>query len=446
MKRVLFIAYEFPPLKLGGVYRPLGFVNFLKELGYEPIIITLAKSAMYRYNPNHVEDTLGLEIRENNIIVEVDSELKHSNEKSRVKSFIDTFLSPNGIEAKYWRNNFNEVISKCIAEYKPQILFVTAPPFSIVELAVEASKKYKLPLVTDLRDAWSNWFTAPYPTYLHYWYKQRKENSALQNSTIVTVTSKQTINDFILLNPSVDRNKYRYLPNGYNGELQQWINDLGKKEVIKIGYVGSFYFSPSSRNNLMMPRHQKKLHKRLQYVPNLQDWLYRTPFFFFKTLQELFRLNPEFKNKIKVEFAGEKADWLLEMIEEFGLQQNVKLLGYISHQQSLSFQRECDLLLITSAKVIGGKDYSIAGKTFEYFQNQKPILAFVCEGAQKEILEESGMAIICNPDEIENSAAILAKAISGNVQLKPNIEFIQKHSRKELTKSLVQIFDSILIK
>lgn len=446
MKKVLFIAYEFPPLKVGGIYRPLGFLKYLKEFGYEPIIITLSKEAKKKYNPNNFEENLGQEILNEHVIVEIDSNLKHSNKKNKLQNFIDIYFHPNAIEAREWKYEFQKKISSIINEYKPALVFVTAPPFSIVDLAIQTSKQFKLPLVIDLRDAWSNWFTHPYASYFHYLYKRKTEATALKNADAVIATSKQTIEDFIKLNPTISKNKFHYIPNGFNGNLQTWENNLGKSAEIKIGYVGSFYYSPESRSAFFTPWYKKKFHRKLQYVPNMQDWMYRSPYFFFKTLYQFFKLYPQLKNKIKVEFAGEKPDWLIQMINEFDLQQNVTLLGYINHQQSLSFQRECDLLLITSAKVINGKDYSIAGKTFEYFQNQKPILAFVCDGAQKEILEESGMAIICNPDDMENSVEVLKNTFEGKINLQPNIDFIKKHFRKELTKKLSLVFDSVISK
>ena len=95
------------------------------------------------------------------------------------------------------------------------------------------------------------------------------------------------------------------------------------------------------------------------------------------------------------------------MIRKFGLEEQVDLIGELSHHDSLLFQQQCDALLITSAKQLGGRDYSIAGKTFEYLQMQKTIIAFVCEGAQKDLLEEAGTAMICDPDNTEEAVVQL---------------------------------------
>src|SRR5262249_61665328 len=40
MKRVLLLAYMFPPIVDGGAFRPASFARYLPEFGYEPIVLT----------------------------------------------------------------------------------------------------------------------------------------------------------------------------------------------------------------------------------------------------------------------------------------------------------------------------------------------------------------------------------------------------------------------
>ena len=132
-----------------------------------------------------------------------------------------------------------------------------------------------------------------------------------------------------------------------------------------------------------MPWFKKSLHRMPHYVPRKEDWLYRSPHFFFSAIKKLITLNPEDLNKIEIRFAGKTPNWLIQQIEVFGLTDLCKHFGYMNHSQVIEFQNNCDALLITSSKVIGGRDYSIAGKTYEYFTIGKPIIAFVCEAILK---------------------------------------------------------------
>ena len=42
MKRVLFLAYLFPPIANSGTQRPLKFAKYLREHGWDPIVVTAA--------------------------------------------------------------------------------------------------------------------------------------------------------------------------------------------------------------------------------------------------------------------------------------------------------------------------------------------------------------------------------------------------------------------
>lgn len=439
MKNILFIAYEFPPLSRGGVYRPMGFVKYLRAFGLNPIVITLAEKDFPKvYGAQKLDYTLGAGNIDNIEKVEVSSTKILNQELPAIKAFINIFFSVGGREAKGWKEDFDLKIKETILKYNPVALLVTAPPFSVIESAIDAAQKYKLPLITDFRDALSQWNINPYGSRVHYWKTLKNEYQYLKKSSAVVVTSKQTIADFKQIHPAIPASKFHYIPNGFEGVLDEW-SPLSKKEIFTIGYVGSFYYSPESRSNMFVPWWKKKGHKIFQFSPHKEDWLYRSPYFFFKTLAKLTTDKPAWRKKIKVIFAGNIPDWLPQMIKEFSLNDMIELKGLISHAESLQFQKECDTLLITSSKKINGLDYSIAGKTFEYFKSQKPIIAFAAEGAQKDILAESGMALLCNPDDIVGSAKKMEEFFNGNLTLFPDFPFIQNFERKRLTEKLAKL-------
>jgi hypothetical protein len=441
MINILFIAFEFPPLSRGGVHRPLAFVQYLPKYGINPVVITLDKESYADvFDTYGYDELLGKEIREKADLILVKS--GKMPPESRIRRFLSIYFSIHGNETKYWKENFNEAVDRAVEKFKPQAIFATVPPFSILPLVAKASKKYALPLILDFRDAWSQWKTIPYGTIFHYWRTLQLEGKYLRKAKAIITTSGQTLNDFKLLHERKVVDKLYYVPNGYNGSLKPWKPIESNKTEFVIGYVGSFYYAPEARRQMLQPWWQKKGHRILQYIPYRQDWLYRSPNFFFKTLQQLNISNPALGNRIKVEFAGKIHGWLQDMIRSFGLANQVNLIGEISHKESLSFQEDCDALLITSAKQIGGKDYSIAGKTFEYLQMQKPILAFVCDGAQKDILTRGGTALICDPDDTKESVRLLSGLFSGSIDLQPDHVFLESLSRQILTERLAKIISS----
>ncbi|HEV3223264.1 MAG TPA: glycosyltransferase [Puia sp.] len=441
MINILFIAFEFPPLSRGGVHRSLAFVKYLPQTGINPIVITLDKESYPDiFDTYGYDELLGKEIRESTDMIHVKA--GKISPPSRLQLFLSIYFTIHGNETKYWKNGFYEAVESAVKKFSPKAIFATVPPFSILPLATKVSKKYGLPLILDFRDAWSQWRTVPYGTIFHYWKTLYKERKYLREANAIITTSEQTLNDFKKLHGEVPAAKLYYVPNGYNGSLKPWRPIVTNKPEFIIGYVGSFYYSPEARQQMLQPWWRKRGHRILQYIPHKQDWLYRSPYFFFKAMQQLNISDPLVGNKVKARFAGKIHSWLNDMISFFGLEKQVDLMGEISHNESLSFQENCDALLITSAKQIGGRDYSIAGKTFEYLQIQKPIIAFVADGAQKDLLKRGGTALICDPDNTEESVRYLSGLFRGSIHLNPDNNYLQGLSRHSLTERLAKIISS----
>ncbi|NOY87777.1 MAG: glycosyltransferase family 4 protein, partial [FCB group bacterium] len=56
MKKVLIIAYSFPPMAVVGVYRTIKFVKYLRDFGWQPVIITLKEPFDWSYNHELFKD------------------------------------------------------------------------------------------------------------------------------------------------------------------------------------------------------------------------------------------------------------------------------------------------------------------------------------------------------------------------------------------------------
>jgi len=442
MINILFLAFEFPPLNRGGVHRSLAFVNHLPEFGIRPVVITLDPASYPDvFDEYSSDELLGSEVRDKSTVINLRSE--KTKAKGRIGQFISIYFSIHGQEVNNWEQNYFAALPSIMAKYNPKIVLATLPPFSMLPVALKTAENYRLPLMLDFRDAWSQWRTLPFGTRIHYQLNLMLERKYLQKAQAIIATSLQTLNDFRKLHPKIQGSKFHYIPNGYEGNPDPWTPPDLNKQTIKIGYVGSFYYSVEARKQMLAPWWKKRGHRKLQYMPKKQDWLYRSPFFFFKTLQWIQKNAPKLFERIRVEFVGKKPAWLEDMITEMNLNDVVVLLGERSHEEAIRFQRDCDMLLITSAKMLGGRDYSVAGKTFEYIQTQKPILSFACEGAQKDLLEKTGIALICNPDDLEETAKKIIRFVAGEIILSPDQAFISSLSRKRLSGELAHIINEL---
>lgn len=328
-----------------------------------------------------------------------------------------------------------------LAASRPNVLLVSAPPFSVVRLAVKLAKRSRLPLIIDLRDAWSQWCMSPYPSYIHYQLTLANERSCLASAAAVVCTTFQTAADIQSAHPGLAASKFHVIPNGYDIELPEAVASPQKRDgaPFVIGYVGSFYYDENQRRFHTAPRWHLPLKHWAWYSPRREDWLYRTPYFFFRSVRCLLNRVPNLRDKLKIRFVGDQPRWLTDQIAEFQLENIVEVLGRISYQDSIRFQANCDALLATSAKVIGGRDYSIAGKTFEYVSAGRPVVAFVCEGEQRDFYSQAGNAIIFDPDDVEGSSQLLEDLVSNRLRFELNQRFLEQYSRDAIARRLAEI-------
>jgi hypothetical protein len=440
LKDILYIAFQFPPLNVGGSARPGKFVKYLRGYGINPVVVTLDPKDYLKVYPNPKLDSNILTSDDHCFdLMTVPCQNLLEKSKNKYRSFIEIFFSLHGSrEKKYWEVAYHQLVDAFIVKNKVSAILVTAPPFGMLSLARETSEKHDLPLIVDMRDPWTLWNDKPYSNYLNYFRRKQEEFRVLDRASKIIATSTVTINDLQVLHPRINSKKFEYIPNGFENEITLSNITVHPKKKIIIGYVGSFYYTPESRDLIFRKWWRKRGHQKLQFVPRKEDWLYRSPYFVFKTVSELILKFPEYKEKIELRFAGKEEDWFKPMVNKFGLNSIVKHLGWISQDESLKFQKSCDFLLMTSAKVIGGRDYSVAGKTFEYFRMQKPILAFVTDGAQKDLLNESGLAHFVDVESIENGISQLITILTESITLRPNQTFIDSFKISTLTEKLVK--------
>lgn len=440
MKTLIIVAFEFPPLNSGGSHRPFRLAKSFVKCGFEVIVITPEPQAHNRLSLEHSYSSDIYHFKE------LRTPLNATTRFQRIKN--SHYFNTVGTEASRWRNHVFNAILQIQKNNSVAAVIVTIPPFSLARLAVQIKERFNLPVILDMRDAWSQWTIAPYASYIHYRATLREEYSTLKKLDAIVLTSKKTLDDLLRIHPALKTKKMLVVHNAFEdlpSELPTTIQleRATLERPLTIGYVGSFYYTPYQRSLIFNPWWRKKPYQWFQYIPRQEDWLYRSPYYFFKSLSVLFETLPEYKSLIRVDFAGEVPVWLRSMAAEFGLEEIVNFKGPVPHSESLDFQKSVDILLITSSKVINGADYSIAGKTFEYLSMFKPILGFVCDGAQSDLLSATKIAVMCKPDDSKFSSEVIKDIVSNGCKLKPDIPEILKYHIKETTRVYVDLINEL---
>lgn len=445
--RVLFIAYEFPPLGGAGIRRSLILSKYLPEFGIAPVILTTDLATYQRDKASLVDLNLQDCVPAGLAIERIPTKAPGAQLPGKLGTWTRSFFTLTDNVARRWQAEVQRRLPDLVARYQPKVIYVTLPPFSLARLACSIGSRTKLPVLLDFRDSWSQCGHSPYMSWGHYRSLLRIERNCLQQAAAVVGVTVQIKRDMLAAQPAVDKTKFRVIPNGFDGDIPTALRSLPPADDTRpyvFGHVGSFYYSPAARQAMLNPWWQRKPTRWTHYLPRKEDWLYRSPYFFFRALARLFEQRPELRKRSRVRFVGAHPGWLHEQVHEFRLEDVVEFLGYLNHRDCLAFQSACDCLLITSAKVIGGENYAISSKTFEYITTGKPVLAVVAPGAQRDFLINSGVAQVCDPDDSVATAAQIERLMSGQIKLQPNREYLTGFHGRNVSRSIADVLHSII--
>lgn len=427
----LFLAFEYPPMNTGGAQRPARLARALVNEGHSVTVVTASI-------------TQGEEPSDGVKVYRIAA--KPTSWASRLRE--SAWLSRTDRSGNHWRKPLFQALPGIIARHTPDVLWVTVPPFGIARLGQEVAERFSLPFLFDMRDAWSQWGIAPYPTRWHYEAVRKLEQRILQSAEAIAVTTNEMRSDLLRVQPLIHPKKISVLKNGYEGEVNAHSMTTLRKPThdapLRIGYVGSFYYTPQRHRLMLAKWYTKKPHQWLQYTPRIEDWRYRSPYFVFKAFEAFQQAHPELADCLKFEFVGHVPDWLREMVTGASLEQHVVLHGPKTHDSAMEFVSNCDVMLATSVKVHGGVDYCIAGKTYEYVQLMKPVLGFVTKGAQRNFLDATGLLLEVNPDDTAAAVRTLHQLATGRVSLTPAAQFIEGASILNTAKQLISIAREIV--
>ncbi len=454
--RAVLLAFEFPPLASGGVHRALGFAQTLPLQGIELDVVTVLESDYRQWSQASIDPALHARIPENVRVHRIASGFPAwywALASNRAGFRLTQYGYWGDPVAVFWRRPLFALLEKLVPERRPDVLLATVPPFGVSVLAREVAKRYQLPWVVDFRDAWTRWCVAPYPTVGHFWYSRHAERRALRHANLAVATSHVTRDDWLEDTPDLDPNRLLTIYNGYdctsrvndsrqpspskNGRTFVEARDrAGSKSTVRhIVYVGSFYYTPEAHAATYRPLWRRRPDQWLQYRFRREDWLYRSPFFFLRGLARFCQRRADLVGRIRVTFIGQIPEWLPPMLAATGTTNLVALPGPKPHAESLRLVQDSAAALLTSAKVEGGKDYSIAGKMYEYFAARVPIVAVLTAGAMRDLVEQSGLGLFADPDDADSVADVLeriAEAEDPRRLVAPNEPFIRGFARPTL--------------
>lgn len=423
MKKVLIIAYYWPPAGGPGVQRWLKFTKYLPDFGIEPHVYV-------PQNPTYpiVDDALVKEVSDEVTVIKnkifepytLASFFSKKNTKKissgiiplqKKQSFLQKlFLWIRGNafipDARvFWVKPSIKFIEKYIQDNQIDTVITTGPPHSLHLIGLGLKEKLALNWIADFRDPWT---TIGYHSELkltansHKKHKQM-ESEVLNTADTILVTSATTKKEF----QALTSRPIHVITNGYDVEQ---IEKLPLDEKFTLAHIGSFL---SQRN----------------------------PEILWQCLKEICNESASFKDNFQLKLIGAVSPEVLQTISAFGLDRFVNNLGYVSHQEAVSQQRSSQVLLLIEINSEITKSI-IPGKLFEYMVSERPILAIGPKDSDFEtIIKSTNTGVFHQYDEAEKLKQTILdfyeKYKNGSLQV--HAVSLQQYSRKNLTQELAKV-------
>ncbi len=439
-RRVLVIAYYFPPMGLSGVQRTLKFVKYFPTYGWHPTVLTVESGGYFAQDETLLADVASPDIRLVRTATAGPGKMFGAKEvvklpSERARKFLsrvsDTLFIPDN--KRGWTSNAVSRAVQLHQETPFDLIFATAPPFTDFIIGAKIKEEIGRPLVFDYRDPWVDYPFKFYPTPLHKWANISQERRALRASSHVITTNRRVKELLIQRYPFLTYHDIDIIPQGFDPEDFQADGTPPQR-----GEHGGAAEQPAG-TWLRRTKAQARDKMRITYAGIF--WEDRRPDYFLQALSDLFREQPKLRGRIEALFVGNFRDENMKLVNKLGLQDTVTVTGYLPHRECIRLLLDSDVLW-----VIVGDDLGSPGKTYEYIGARKPILGCVPEGFLKTtILEAGGTAVAPNDVQgIKHAVSEYFAQFSRHELRGPRDDVVEKYDRRVLAGSLVKIFESLL--
>lgn len=423
--RVLVLAYYFPPMGMSGVQRVAKFVKYLPRYGWQPTVLTVEPAGYFAFDPSLLAEVeaAGIEIHRTPSVDPTRLFKKKEvvalpGEVSRKAFSMLSQLLFIPDNKKGWMEPALEAGERLIATHDFDVIFSSAPPYTSHLIGMELSRRSGLPLVSDFRDDWVGNPRHSYPTPWHRRQHQRLEKKVVEWSAAVVTINRVIQDNLVRRNLGAGGyNKTYVIPQGFDAADFAGQHAPPPGPQMRLLYTGVFYDA-------------------------------QQPDAFLHGLADLLARRPELRPHILAEFLGLFPERARKLVDKLNLQEQVRLGGYVPHNEVIAHMMAADVLWMTIGRQKGEAMIS-TGKLYEYLGTRKPILGLVPDGAAKRTLAEYGAGETVAPDDvpaISQALESLYERWTMKQLPRPEDTYVLTYDRRLLAGDLAEVLRAALSK
>lgn len=433
MKRVLIITYYFPPAGGPGVQRVLKFVRYLRDFGWEPVVLTVEEGAFPKHDASlesEVPEGIGVYRTASWDPFQWYARLtgKSASDAVKVGSLGEGGSSWKEHLALWIRANLFlpdarvgwvpfalKVGGRLIKETKIDAILTSGPPHSVHLTGLALRRLTGVPWLADFRDPWTD---------INYYHELPHSALAKKIDSVLERIVLRSADQITTVSPSwrqllASKTKARVrkplvVQNGFDAADFQGERPSISEAGFVVSYIGSLY---ASRNPVVLWRALSQL-KKAGAIPSL-----------------------------RLRLVGTVDDLIRQSIREYDIEDLVDVQSYVQHEQAIRLMQESTLLLLV-IEPFKESNGMITGKLYEYLATGRPVLAIGPVGGDAAaLLRETGAGVLVGYQDVDSVAAHIKQAYgawaAGSPEAGPDAISIRQYSRKAQTAVLAEALGEI---
>jgi glycosyltransferase involved in cell wall biosynthesis len=418
-KKILIITYYWPPSGGSGVQRWMYFAKHLRELGWEPVVITVDESqASYpTLDLSLLKEVEGIRVIKTQTREPLRwySRLVSGNDRGGIPQGVVKTKSLFGKIAAYIRGNYFipdarkgwipfalKAAKKLLKEESFSYLITTGPPHSTHLVGLALKDTYPISWWADFRDPWADLFynASLYRTQKSIAKDRALEKAVLEKADGILTTLGGKLHD--QLKVIAPKQTFTALPNGYDADLMASVEGMPPKRIFHVVFTG------------LLTQNQE----------------------YDSVIKALSKFQA--KHAIQLSLAGQISTEIYTEIQKALPYIKVINRGYLSHKEAVQLMKSAHLLLNFIFK--GAQTQMISGKLLEYMATGAPILSIGDPDSEAgRFLMQGSCAKMLKAEQAFEMEVFIESLLKANGTLTNRFPALADWSRKALCKRLEKV-------
>lgn len=407
-KKILLVAYHFPPSNAVGGLRIAKFARYLPSFGWIPTVLTVEDRYREQLDNTRLKDLGDVRVVKTVPLPRVTDFLLSL--KRMASSLIRGKASGGVAFEDHYGENVGTISEETLLQRMKRYyiafssipdserswvipaawhaireirrggidcIMTSSPPHSSHLIGLIASKITRIRWVADFRDPWIDILPNRTPRIrcalsdrIETWL----ERLVIEHADTIITTTDEHRRSIISRFPAAPLEKFVYIPNGIDSEKFSTSSLPRRYEQFTLAYAGSIY-------------------------------LKRTPEPIFKALHALVssgRVQPsEIRFKLFGECESVDGKPICQLIQAYGLESIVEVSKSVPFVDAINVMQRSHLLVLLATPV---QDINIPAKIYDYFGSETKIMAITEPGATSSLIESTNSGACFNPSDCDGIA------------------------------------------